>query len=701
MTKYSDVVLELFGKLHKQALTTKEIARKLGLPKKGPKYGQLREALQELQREGAIERIKGGRWRMPKASSVTGVLEITRSGFGVVRCDDDPDREIYIPRRSIHTALQGDRVKVALYAERRGRREEGEVVEIVERGESTAIGILKKTGRLYYVVPDNRSVDRDIFIPSDMIGRARPNDKVVVRIESWDSEHASPEGRVIERLGKAGEPAAEFKALARRYKLRLDFPKECLQEAERKSTMIPMDELKTRLDLRDEEVITIDPDDAKDFDDALSLKRLPDGNFELGVHIADVSFYVPEGSALDKEAFRRSTSVYLVDGVIPMLPERLSNDLCSLREGEDRRTYSCIMRLSPAGAVTSYKLVTSVIRNTKRFSYEEAQKIIQGKKSPHARLLQDLHRIAKKLIAKREKEGSLDFDLPEVKFRLDEKGRPLEIIPKPRLDSHRLVEECMLLANRTVARHILKKAGPDHPLPFLYRVHDLPDEEKISELVLFIRSCGYSVNLDPALPKSFQRMLEQVKDKPEAQLIQSLTIRSMAKAAYSAENIGHFGLAFPHYTHFTSPIRRYPDLIVHRLLKKYEKARSPKGMKALAARVAEIAQQTSRMERVAVMAERESIKMKQVEYMATRIGEEYDALVSGVVAYGLFVEIIPYLVEGMVHIRNMTDDQYMYSERQQSLVGKRTRRRFRIGDKVRVRLVAVDKMENKIDFELL
>lgn len=618
-----------------RAFKTKELARRLDVPKQGAQYQQLKALLRELQEEDAIARLKGSRWMK--------------------------------------------------------RRGEDEAAVPVER---TVVGTLKQLRKLFYVEADDRDIESDIAISKRNLGDARDGDKVVVRLLAESQRHVGLEGEIVEVLGRQGRAEVEMLALARRYGLSLEFPEAVDAEAHQLPAEIPVDEIDRRLDLRDEETFTIDPEDARDYDDAVSLSVGDDGNYRLGVHIADVSHYVREGTALDAEALRRGTSVYLVDGVFPMLPERLSNHLCSLKEGKDRLTYSVLLTITPRGALLEHDIVKSVIRSQKRFTYEEVQDILDGGEGPHGDTLQRMEKLAGTLMKKRFHEGSVDFAVPEVKFVLDSTGYPVDIIPKKRLMSMRMIEEFMLIANRAVTQAIAERRN-EGGRPFIYRVHDKPDPEKVRELLGFLRHLDVTVQLDPSSSKSFQKMLEAVRGRPEEDVVQDVTIRSMAKAVYSEENIGHFGLGFRHYTHFTSPIRRYPDLVVHRLLHRY--FGEGKGSRPSQKWLADIARQSSIRERVAVEAERASIKIKQVEYMKRHEGDEFDAVISGVTRYGVYVEIMPSLVEGLVHVRSM-DDYFEYDPMRMQLVGERSGAVYRLGDCVRVQVSRVDSIDQEIDF---
>jgi ribonuclease R len=552
---------------------------------------------------------------------------------------------------------------------------------------------------VYYLTPDGKgNAGIDISVSREDARPAIDGDKVILAITGASERDGTLHGRVAEVLGPEGVMHVEVRALAARYGLRIDFPADVEAEAHAIPAAIPEADLHGRLDLRGGVCFTIDPEDAKDFDDAVSIARAADGNYLVGVHIADVGHYVRAGSRLDAEALHRGTSVYLLDGVIPMLPERLSNHLCSLKEGKDRLTFSALLTVSPRGAVKDAVFRKSVIRSVKRFSYEEAQAILDGGDGPCAEELRMMDALARVLTRKRLREGSIDFNLPEVKFVYDARGVPVDILAKRRLQSMRLIEEFMLLANRAAALSVRAQAGPHAPRPFLYRVHDLPDEEKVGELIAFLHHVGVQARLDVSSSASFQAMLEALEGNPLAPVLQDLTIRSMAKAAYSETNIGHFGLGFAAYTHFTSPIRRYPDLIVHRLLARYRGQDGDRTPAASEQQLAAVARRSSERERLAIEAERESVRLKEIEYLQRHLGSEFEGVISAVMSYGFYVELVPSLVEGLVHVRSLDDDYYRYDARRKCLVGERRRRRYALGDEVRVQIARVDLATRRVDF---
>ena len=701
-TEFKKRTLDFFQSHERESFKTKEVARRIGLTKQGNEYQALKHILRELQDEQLIVRVDGRKW---KAQSLTqqlrGSLRLTSRGHGIVLTEETPPREIFINRSDLHAAIDGDDVEISIFAQKSGERLEGEVIEIIERKKNRIVGTVKRTGKYLYVEPDGRSLLRDISIAKTALHGARDGDRVIVELDDWTSEYETPHGVVIEVIGKPGSAKVELRAIAERYNFKVQFSSEAMKEAEAIPMEIPRNVTETRLDLRGECCFTIDPEDAKDFDDAVSIRKDEAGNYVLGVHIADVSFYVSEGSALDKDAYERGTSVYLVDGVIPMLPEKLSNEICSLREKVDRLTYSCIMTVTPRGAVQSYTFHRSIINSAKRFSYEDAQHILTTKKGAYLQELELLHEVSKILFKKRMKDGSIDFEVPEVKFVLDAQGAPKDIVAKPRLQSMRIIEECMLLANKVVATHVHQWFSKNELPYFLYRVHDVPDEEKVRGLLEFVQHCGVTVQLNPKSSKSFQKMLDSVKGSPHEAVINDVAIRSMAKAAYSDKNLGHFGLGFTHYAHFTSPIRRYPDIMVHRILDRVTSGDRFSPTSKEREKLKECAQHTSKRERDAIEAERESIKIKQVEYMKRHLGAEFDGVIDGVMPFGLFVELTPTLVEGLIHIRSLEDDYYTLDEKQKALIGRRSKKIYRLGDRVRVKVARVDSFERRIDFVLV
>ena len=708
-------ILQFLIRFPNESFKSKELSRRVGI-RAEKDYQLFKRALRSLQDEQKILRMRGKKYgHLHKAQIVTGELEVTSRGFGIVTIEEGGE-EIFICQENLSNATHGDKVEVSLFTQstkqkERNARREGEVVKIIKRGNQTFVGTLERARKQFFVVPDDRHLAREIKIAKEHLCEVKEGDKVVVEMVAWGRHHQKPEGRVIEVLGKSGELSTEIQSVAREYHLSTTFPVEVLLGANAISADIPRTEIDRRLDLRSLLCFTIDPEDAKDFDDAISLESLPDGNYRLGVHIADVSYYVGAGSALDKEALKRGTSVYFPNGVIPMLPEKLSNGLCSLRPDEDRLTFSVLLNISSRGTVKEFKITESIIRSKQRFSYEYVQELLDRierneavppNDKPCIDVLREMHKLSRTLTKKRMKEGSIDFDSAESKFELDEKGQPTKIIKKVRLESHRLIEEFMLLANRVVAQHIGLVKKEEHAKPFLYRVHDSPNPERIGELAVFVEKMGFRLNIDGGVTsKSLQRLLEQVKGTEVENVINEVVLRSMAKAIYSDRNIGHYGLAFDYYAHFTSPIRRYPDLVVHRMLKQYNEGISLAEREVLRQRLPYIAKQSSEMERLAMEAERTAVKVMQVAYMKRHIGDEFHAVISGVTHFGIFVELTDFLVEGMIHIRDLADDYYVYDEKQYALKGRRAKKQYRLGDALEVKVIRVSLEERQIDFALV
>ena len=674
-------------------------------------FRTLKEAIHQLSETKQIRRERRGRvGHLHAPQRLVGIVEIKKQGLGFVKVEESEER-VFIAPRFLGTAMHGDTVEVSLFAQPSKKKDdgslpEGEITKVLERARTNIVGTLESNKGAYVVVPNDRRMGADVFIGKDSLSGAQPGNKVVVQIESWGVSHLNPQGRIVQVLGRAGEVSAELRSVFHEYQLPLGFPPEVMKESEVISAEIPESEIERRLDFRSQVCFTIDPEDAKDFDDAVSLDQLEDGTLNLGVHIADVSYYVKEGSVLDREALQRGTSVYFPNAVIPMLPEKLSNELCSLRPNEDRLAYSVFMRMTPQGIVKSYEIHETVIRSKRRFTYEDVQEILESKKrktneDDFVSHLQAMHALSTTLTKKRMKEGSIDFDSPEAKFRYDEEGKPVEILKKIRLESHRLVEEFMLAANRTVGRHIGVVKKESHPKPFLYRIHDMPSPDRMRELSLFVSKFGFKLHADGGVSsKSLQRLLEQVRGSEVENVINEVTLRSMAKAVYAEKNIGHYGLAFDYYSHFTSPIRRYPDLFIHRLLKEYARGVPLERAQEIKRRVPAIAQQTSIRERVAMEAERAGIKVMQVEYMKRHLGDEFRGIISGVTHYGFFVELNDLLTEGMVRVRDMEDDYYVYDEKKYALIGRKTGKQYRLGDSVDVKVMRVNPEAREIDFVL-
>lgn len=660
----------------------------------------IRQTLELLVERGELEEPEPGKFRLPiREKFIEGIVQMSGSGNAYI-VNDVFGEDVYVVANNLKNAMHGDRVKVFVYARKKGEKLKGEVVEILQRARTEFVGTLEVSEKFAFLIPDNDKYTKDIFIPLKDLRGGKDDDKAVVRITEWPEGAKNPVGEVIRVLGKKGEHETEIHAILAEFGLPYEFPKEVEAEAEKISFDIPQEEIARRRDMRDAITITIDPFDAKDFDDALSVTILPNGNFEIGVHIADVSYYVPEGSLLDKEAYKRATSVYLVDRVVPMLPEKLSNGVCSLRPHEDKLCFSVVFEMDHRANIHHTWIGRTVIHSNRRFTYEEVQNIIQTGEGEFKEQILLLHKLATILRKHRFENGALRVEQTEVKFKIDEKGRPLDVFFKESKEANWLIEEFMLLANKHVAKYVGYKDHPQKEIKtFVYRVHDQPNPEKLAELKRFVANFGYKLDLNnpKTIASSINKMLADVKGKPEADMIENLTIRSMAKAIYSTENIGHYGLAFDYYTHFTSPIRRYPDVMVHRLLQRYMEGGSSVKKDVYENKC----RHSSDMERRAAEAERASIKYKQVEYLSERIGLEFEGVITGVTEWGIYVEILENKCEGMIRLRDMENDYYFFDEKNYQIRGTRTGKIYRLGDKVIIRVKNTDMEKRTIDFEMI
>lgn len=655
---------------------------------------------------GVLQEVEMGRYRLAKqeyktrTNTIDGTFRYHRGHPSFVP-DEGGDTIELLERNSAH-ALDGDKVRIAeAKSKRRNAKHEYAVVKILERSPRTYVGQLRINRSGAYVTSEQRELRVPIVIPKDKLGKAQHGDKVIVRALSWSTRDRNPLGELVDVLGRSGDNNAEMHAILAEYGLPYEYPQEVEAAAELLSGEITAQALKEREDFRSVLTFTIDPKDAKDFDDALSLRTLDNGNLEVGVHIADVSHFVQPGDIIDREAYRRATSVYLVDRTIPMLPERLSNGLCSLRPGEEKYSYSCIFELDAEANILATRIARTVILSDRRYTYEEAQDIIQGAEDEHRDAIITLHRLAQHLRTKRFKAGSIAFERPEVRFEIDDSGKPLSVYIKESLEAHQLIEEFMLLANRSVAERIGRKRGTSSPKSFVYRVHDEPDLEKLNNLSTFAATLGYKLKLGDStqsVSRGLNKFLAEVKGKPEGDKFATIAVRSMAKAKYTTENIGHYGLAFKFYTHFTSPIRRYPDLMVHRLLTHYL---FDGGKSVDAALLEGQCDHSSAMEALAAQAERSSIRYKQVEYMSGFLGEVFEGTITSLADWGLYVELNDSKCEGLVPMRDLDDDYYEYDEKTFSVVGKRTKRRYTMGDAVRVRVASANLERKQLDYQLV
>ncbi len=681
-------------------LKSKELAKKLNILDEYA-YAELKHFLHALTEEGFLTK-QAKRYQFNKfdANKLIGPLQIINGGeYGFVILKDPQIKDIFIAGKNLNTSFDGDIVEAVLIASRRGKSLEGEIVRVVERKRKEIVGTLQKSQSFFFVQPADNKIHRDIYISETKLIGAKIGDKVVAGEIEWKAPLLNPEGRIIEILGKSGSNDAEIASIAREYGLTYKFSKAVLNESESFSELIPPVEIKNRLDLRNKTIFTIDPEDAKDFDDAVSIETLPNGNYQIGIHIADVSHYVKEGTELYEEALNRGTSVYIVGKVIPMLPEKLSNNICSLVPNKDRLTFSVLAEFTPRIKLVSYEIHKTIIKSKRRFTYDEVQEILEKGEGDFFEQISLLNYVSKTLRAKRMKKGSINFFSPEVVFKLDNNGIPVEIKIKEIRESHNLIEELMLLANQIIAEHIRPKTNKKS-IPFVYRVHDLPDKEKITEFARFVKTLGYHFDPNSANnSKQFQLLLDEVQGKEEEAVVNEIAIRSMAKAVYSTKNIGHYGLGFRHYTHFTSPIRRFPDLIVHNLIYKYIQDNLEKNLSL--EELEEICNHASARERNAVNAERLSVKLKQIEFLKSKVGENFHGVVSGITHFGIFIELNQTLAEGLIRLRDMDDDYYLFDEKNYSIFGKRNGKRIRLGDKVNVKLIRVDEEKREIDFILL
>ncbi|MFK2115306.1 ribonuclease R [Bacteroides fragilis] len=607
---------------------------------------------------------------------------------------------IFVAERNSAHAMNNDKVRIAFYAKRRGCEAEGEVIEILQRANDTFVGTLEVEKSYAFLVTENRTLANDIFIPKDKLKGGKTGDKAVVKVTEWPDKAKNPIGQVLDILGKAGDNTTEMHAILAEFGLPYVYPQSVEKAADKIPAEISAEEIARREDFRKVTTFTIDPKDAKDFDDALSIRPLKDGLWEVGVHIADVTHYVKEGSIIDKEAEKRATSVYLVDRTIPMLPERLCNFICSLRPNEEKLAFSAIFDITEKGEVRDSRIVHTVIESDRRFTYEETQQIIETKKGDFKDEILMLDTIAKALREKRFTAGAINFDRYEVKFEIDEKGKPISVYFKESKDANKLVEEFMLLANRTVAEKIGKAPKGKKPKVLPYRIHDLPDPEKLDNLAQFIARFGYRLRTSGTktdVSKSINHLLDDIQGKKEENLIETVSIRAMQKARYSTHNIGHYGLAFDYYTHFTSPIRRFPDMMVHRLVTRYMDG----GRSVSETKYEDLCDHSSNMEQIAANAERASIKYKQVEFMSERLGQTYDGVISGVTEWGLYVELNENKCEGMIPIRDLDDDYYEFDEKNYCLRGRRKNRIYSLGDAITVKVARANLEKKQLDFALV
>lgn len=680
------LLLTLFEEGAGSSFHFKQLVRALGAKNKAENKEVFR-ILDELEQSGKIRQLADGSYSSTKkVETIEGIVDHVNPRFAYIRIGQEDD--VYVRTQDLATALHGDTVRITIVSRRKGQNPEGRVEEIVKRNRTRFVGRLELSpNRFAFIVPDFKKIYQDFFVYQDNVGKAQHNDKVLFEVTRWGDGDKAPEGKVIEILGKTGENEAEIHSIMAEFDLPFRFPPQVLKESEKISDQLSDKEIAARRDFRDILTFTIDPEDAKDFDDALSFRKLDNGNIEVGVHIADVTHYVKEGTALDDDAFDRATSVYLVDRTVPMLPERLSNELCSLRPHETKLTFAAVFEIDQRGKVHKEWFGRTIIHSDHRFSYEQAQEVLETKNGKFAEELNLLNDIAHKLRKERFNRGAVNFETTEVKFKLDPKGKPLAVVQKIRKDAHKLIEEFMLLANKAVATFVFKMGKGADSNTFVYRSHDLPDADKVSDFAEFAKQFGHKLATEGnAISRSLNKLMDEIEGKPEQNVLQSLAVRAMAKAKYTTDAKGHFGLAFDHYTHFTSPIRRYPDMMVHRLLQHY----LDRGKSVSKTTYESKCIHTSEREKRAADAERASIRYKQVEFMSLQEDKKYDGIITGVTDFGIFVEIIETKCEGMVRLADMKDDFYELDERNYRVIGRRRKKIYRLGDEVEVHVKKTD-----------
>ncbi|MBP7487804.1 MAG: ribonuclease R [Parabacteroides sp.] len=691
-------VMEAFQASSKESFNYKQISKILGLEAQVQKL-MVVDILYDLAADDFISEIDRGRYRYNGIGTLAVGTFTRRSNGKNSFLPEDGGTPVAVAERNSGHAMNGDKVKVQLFAKRKGAEQEAEVIEIVESSEKTFVGKLQVAKGFAFLVTENRTLANDIFIPKEHLKDGKNGDKAIVRIIEWPEGAKNPLGEVVDILGVAGQNDAEMHAILAEFGLPYKYPESVEKAAEEISGDITDKDLAEREDFREVLTFTVDPKDAKDFDDALSYRTLPNGMVEVGVHIADVTHFVKPDGIIDKEAQSRATSVYLVDRTIPMLPERLSNGLCSLRPNEEKFCFSVVFEMAHDGSVKNSRICRTLIKSDRRFTYEEAQDIIEKGEGDCKEAILAMDALAKKLRAKRFKDGAIAFERYEVKFEIDEYGKPLSVYFKESKDANKMIEEFMLLANRTVAEFV-GKVPESHKKTFVYRIHDLPDPDKMENFAAFIRRFGYKLKTDGSkveVSKGINHLLDEVQGKREENLIETVAIRAMAKAVYSTENVGHYGLAFDYYTHFTSPIRRYPDMMVHRLLERYLAG----GRSVVKAKYEDMCEHCSAMEQVAANAERASTKYKQVEFMSDKLGMVFDGVISGVTEWGLYVELNENKCEGLVPVRDLDDDYYEFDEKNYCLIGRRKKRVYRLGDPITIKVAQANLERKQLDFAMV
>ena len=708
LSVFTNAILSIFGENPFRPMNYKQICKILGIHDAAGK-DVVYHILVDLFEEGKLMEERPFRYVLnpaylqeygPKTQYVVGTVDMKSTGKAYVILDDESGEDVFIASNNTGQALHGDRVKVAMFPKRKNKKPEGEIVEVLQRKHTDFVGVLHISHGYVFVVPDMDTIPVDIFVPKGELHGAKNGQKVIVHLVDWPENSGNPFGEIIRVLGNPGDNDVEMQSILLAHDYPLDFPKEVEKEAAKIEDRIQKSEVRSRKDFRDVFTITIDPADAKDFDDAISLQKLPNGHWEVGVHIADVSHYVRPGSAIDEEAYNRGTSVYLVDRTIPMLPEKLCNNVCSLRPNEEKLTFSAVFEMDDNAHIFSHWIGKTIIKSCRRYAYEEVQAMIEGGEGDYKDEILTFHQLATKLREKRMAEGSLNFHSEEVKFVLDENGKPIDTYIRVQNESHELIEDFMLLANRTVAETFGKPDSPWKNCTFVYRVHDEPNPEKLNNFLRLISRLGYTMDISTRskLVKSYNKLFDDVEGKGEKNLIETVAIRTMAKAVYSTENIGHYGLSFDYYTHFTSPIRRYPDLMVHRLIERYLIENQGSVDKK---EYDEYCVHTSEMEKQAEEMERQSVKYKQAEYLQDKIGHVFDGLISGVSKWGIYVELKDNKCEGLVRYDDMPDDFYYLDEDNFRVIGQESGRVLQLGDEVTVLVKAVDLLKRQMDFELV
>ena len=688
-------IINVFNENTDKTFNYKQIATSLDIKSESQRVF-INQLLYELLDEEFLVETSRGKF---KVNSRGGYIEgtIDRQGVKTYLIPDDGGEPVFIPERKTNHAFLNDKVKVFLYARRKGQMPEGEVVEIIKRAKDTFVGILDVSENFAFLISDNKVLTNDIFIPKSKLNGGKDGQKVVVKLTEWTPNMKNPVGEVIDVLGNKGDNTTEMHAILAEFGLPYKYPADVEEAANKIDAGITPEEVAKRIDMRGVTTFTVDPRDAKDFDDALSLRKLKNGLWEVGVHIADVTHYVHPSSIIEKEALERATSVYLVDRTIPMLPEHLSNGICSLRPDEDKLTYSVLFEMNDKAEIQHYQIAKTVIRSNRRFTYEEAQAVIETGEGDYKEEILTMDRLAKTLREKRFQDGAIAFDRVEVRFEIDSTGKPISVFFKEQKDSNKMIEEFMLLANKTVATHIGRPGKGQKAKTFVYRIHDVPNPDKLNNFAAFIKKFGYNLKTtgkQASVSGSINHLLDEVQGKKEQNLIETLAIRSMAKAIYSTANMGHYGLAFDFYTHFTSPIRRYPDMMVHRLLEKYADG----GHSVNASEYEDYCQHSSDMEQLASNAERASIKYKQVEFMSERLGQVFDGVISGVTEWGIYVELIENKCEGMIPIRDLDDDYYTFDDKNYCLVGRRYHKKYQLGDEITVKVAKANLDKKQLDF---